>query len=59
MPIERVAVRKAGLGYGVNLQVQAEPTMPLDEAGPSGAVCPRPHGAVWGLAAGRKKAESP
>ena len=30
--IEKLAVRKAGLGYRVNLHVQAEPTMPLDQA---------------------------
>ena len=32
LAIEKLAVRKAGLGYRVNLHVQAEPTMPLYEA---------------------------
>lgn len=32
LAIEKLAVRKAGLGYRVNLHVQAEPTMPLDQA---------------------------
>jgi cation diffusion facilitator family transporter len=32
LAIEKLAVRKAGLGYRVNLHVQTEPTMPLDEA---------------------------
>jgi cation diffusion facilitator family transporter len=32
LAIEKLAVRKAGLGYRVNLHVQAEPTMLLDQA---------------------------
>jgi cation diffusion facilitator family transporter len=32
LAIEKLAVRKAGLGYRVNLHAQAEPTMPLDQA---------------------------
>ena len=32
LAIEKLAVRKAGLGYRVNLHVQADPTMPLDQA---------------------------
>lgn len=61
--IEKLAVRKAGLGYRVNLHVQAEPTMPLDQGarserpgqrsysagGASGSVCAGPHGTLSGL----------
>lgn len=32
LAIEKLAVRKAGLGYRVNLHVQAEPSMSLDQA---------------------------
>jgi cation diffusion facilitator family transporter len=32
LAIEKLAVRKAGLGYRVNLHVQTDPTMPLDQA---------------------------